>query len=57
VNRYVTRAEWIDDHCPLLPDLSVSDHQPVKTGLVDRMGNPILRVPTPVGFHRARSKL
>lgn len=35
---------------PLLPGLSVDDNRPVDTGLVDRHGNPIMRLPEPMGF-------
>lgn len=56
MSRYFTqprkpRAAWGDNE-PLLPSLTVSDHRPVDTGLVDRHGNPIMRAPRPVGFGR-----
>lgn len=53
VQRSRPRAAWWDD-VPLLPNINVSDHQPVDTGLVDASGNPIMRAPEPVGFHRPR---
>lgn len=43
-----------DFHDPLLPSLSVSDHQPVNTGLVNHRGDPTTRAPETMGFHRPR---
>lgn len=43
------RAAWYDD-TPLLPALTVDDHETVHTGLVDKHGDPILRAPNPIGF-------
>jgi len=40
---------WMDEH-PLLPGLTVNDHEAVETGLVDRRGDPIMRGPNPMGF-------
>jgi len=37
---------------PLIPDLSVSDHGPVDTGLIDARGDAIMRAPNPIGFGR-----
>lgn len=37
---------------PFRPHLSVCDHEPIDTGLVDLNGNPIMRAPRPVGFGR-----
>jgi len=56
--RYFTRPraldriqdEFWDDESPLLPSLSVPDHEAVHTGLVDRHGDPIMRAPNPIGF-------
>jgi hypothetical protein len=42
-------AHWADD-VPLLPCLTVSDHEAADTGLVDKDGDPIMRMPNPVGF-------
>ncbi len=55
--RYVTgnpkeRASWWHDDTPMLPHLTVDDHTPVDTGLVDAEGNPIYRLPNPIGFGR-----
>jgi hypothetical protein len=36
----------------LLPDISVPEHRPVDTGLVWPNGEPIIRLPNPVGFGR-----
>jgi hypothetical protein len=46
-------GSWDD---PMLPPLSVSDHRPVDTGLVNHRGEPIMRGPEPVGFHRTNSR-
>jgi hypothetical protein len=55
VSRYFTRCapegQWDD---PLLPHLSVPDHVPADTGLIDQDGNTIWRAPNPVGFHRPK---
>lgn len=58
MSRYFTRqraikprCEWSDDY-PLTPDISVPDHEPVDTGLVDSRGDAIMRAPRPVGFGR-----
>ena len=57
--RYVTmpRALWVEDeeawdahkqdHVP-----TVSDHESVHTGLLDSNGDPIMRLPNPIGFGR-----
>jgi hypothetical protein len=42
-----------DDWNPMLPSLSVDDHVPVDTGLVNHRGEPIMRAPNPIGFGRA----
>lgn len=56
MTRYVTANGWTDDNWdvgePHRPDLSVAEHRPVKTGLVDARGNEIMRLPPPVGFGR-----
>lgn len=47
--RAQVKAEWWD--CPpLLPNLSVSDHEATDTGLLDATGNTIWRAPNPMGF-------
>jgi hypothetical protein len=35
---------------PLLPNLDVPDHTPIKTGVLDRFGKPIERQPRPIGW-------
>lgn len=56
--RYVRpKAGWIEDDLnegayPLVPDLLVPEHRPVNTGLFYPSGEPILRLPNPVGFGR-----
>lgn len=42
--------DWYFD--PLIPDLSVPDHGPVDTGLLDAHGDTIWRAPNPMGFGR-----
>ena len=44
------RAEWCDNEFPLLPQITVDDHEAVETGLVDHRGDPIMRAPNPMGF-------
>lgn len=46
------KGEWIDIDAPLVPSISVSDHQAADTGLVDVRGNSIMRAPNPIGFGR-----
>lgn len=45
-------AASFDDDWPLLPDLHVPDHRPIDTGIVDRNGDAIMRMPNPIGFGR-----
>lgn len=53
--RYVANG-WTDDDWdhdePLLPDVSVDESGPVRTGLLTARGEPIMRLPNPVGFGR-----
>jgi len=46
--RAVRADRWELD--PLVPELSVPDHAPTDTGLVDKNGDPIMRAPNPMGF-------
>jgi hypothetical protein len=46
------RADWYDDDSPLVPSLNVDSHQEVDTGLIAVTGEPIYRVPNPIGFGR-----
>jgi hypothetical protein len=43
---------WYDYDAPLCPDLYVADAVAVNTGLVWPTGEPIMRVPNPIGFGR-----
>lgn len=50
-NRYAPlecEDEWRTD--PLLPQISVNDHEATDTGLIDHRGDPIMRGPNPMGF-------
>jgi hypothetical protein len=60
VPRYITRAAkpgfietplWGDEE-KMRPHLSVDDHDPVFTGLLDAKGDEIWRAPNPMGFGR-----
>lgn len=50
------RADWLDDDSPLIPEIEVSDHQPIDTGLIDQHGDQIMRGPNPIGFHHPRRR-
>ena len=57
--RYATRAAtprayWLDEGTAMavVDHLSVPEHGPVDTGLVDARGDAIMRLPNPVGFGR-----
>jgi len=58
VSRYFTRkrpTQWIADdlgpeYAPMIPSLSVSEHEATDTGLLDADGNTIWREPNPMGF-------
>ena len=59
MSRYVTRirpahafVESYPDDQALLPELSVDGPNEVNTGLVSETGEPIYRVPPPIGFGR-----
>lgn len=39
---------------PMVPDISVDDATGTPTGLLDHKGNPIYRMPNPIGFGRWR---
>ena len=57
MSRYFTaapkpRADWADGDYPMLPDLSVADHEATDTGLLDASGDSIWRAPNPMGFGR-----
>lgn len=46
------RADWFDDDAPMIPSITVSDHEATDTGLLDARGDPIWRAPYPIGFGR-----
>lgn len=51
------RTGWVaddlyDDQHGLMPDISVPEHKPVDTGLLYPSGEPIMRLPNPMGFGR-----
>ncbi len=55
--RYYTqrRKAWVEDEdawdapiCDHVP--TVSDHEPIDTGLLDMNGDAIMRAPNPIGF-------
>lgn len=53
--RASSRRLWVEDETfanegPLMPSLSVSDHEATDTGLLDHRGDCIMRAPNPVGF-------
>ena len=54
MSRYAkpARANFYDDDNPLLPNLSVDEHEAVDTGLIWTTGEPIMRMPNPIGFGR-----
>lgn len=55
MSRYApaVRADWFDDiGGPLIPAIQADDHRPVNTGLLYPNGEPIMRLPNPVGFGR-----
>jgi hypothetical protein len=47
------RTAWdIDEDEPFRPHLEVDGHEAVDTGLVWESGEPIMRLPNPIGFGR-----
>ena len=56
--RYIRKpvsVGWVEDDvsssdAPLIPSLSVDDHECVDTGLLWCDGSPVLRAPNPIGF-------
>ncbi len=46
------RADWLDEDYPLIPEITVCEHDAIDTGLVDELGDPIMRAPNPIGFGR-----
>ena len=58
--RYVTRPHaesfYLLRESPLLEGRTVTEREPVNTGLVSLDGHPINRTPEPIGFHRLKEK-
>ncbi|MCB4862380.1 hypothetical protein K7W03_22580 [Sphingobium sp. PNB] len=60
MSRYFTRPrsleriqdDFWDNEAPLLPSVSVPDHEATDTGILDRHGDTIWRAPNPIGFGR-----
>jgi hypothetical protein len=57
VRRPPTARLYVEDHIfpdesPMLPSVSVDDHEPVNTGLLWEDGSPVWRAPNPIGFGR-----
>lgn len=54
--RYTIRPrgfdDWSSEDCPCPSSVEVADHRPIDTGLMDKHGNTIWRMPTPMGFGR-----
>lgn len=51
------QAGWVADETygddyPLTPILTVPEHEPVNTGLFYPSGEPVMRLPNPIGFGR-----
>ncbi|WP_343518101.1 hypothetical protein [Sphingomonas sp.] len=44
------RADWLDEEYPLIPPLTVDDHEATDTGILDGDGDTIWRAPNPMGF-------
>lgn len=58
--RYVTRVQrsrggW-DDDIPLIPNLQVDESTPQETGLLDKNGDPLYRLPDPIGFGHGKTR-
>jgi hypothetical protein len=58
VARYVSKrqpAAFIEAPAPQsLPHPTVDSQEPVKTGILDKDGNPIYRLPDPIGYLPSR---
>lgn len=52
---FIETPLWPDAK-PMRHSLAVPDHEAVDTGLITATGEPIMRVPNPLGFHRPRPK-
>lgn len=49
---FVETPLWDDQRARLTPDLNVDGAKEVRTGLIDRHGNAIMRLQAPIGFGR-----
>jgi hypothetical protein len=49
---YVETPLWADQQNPLVPQISVAEHDSVDTGLLWHDGSRIYRAPFPIGFGR-----
>lgn len=49
---YIETPLWGDEES-LQPSLTVDDHEAVDTGLIWSTGEPIMRLPNPIGFGRS----
>lgn len=55
--RYACPSGYVADDldnadASLLPDINVPEHRPVNTGLLWANGEPVMRLPNPIGFGR-----
>jgi hypothetical protein len=60
MSRYVTlakppRASQVVEQAQPLPHPTVHDLDPIKTGILDKDGHDIYRLPDAIGFIRSRS--
>lgn len=57
MSRYFTRPRsfFVADEVwsePMIPAITVADHEAAETGLLDHNGDPIWRAPNPMGFSK-----
>lgn len=52
---YIETPLW-DDVEPQRLSLTVDEHRAVDTGLITPTGEPIMRLPEEIGFHRPRGR-
>lgn len=50
--RKSAKAWDFDEGEPFRPNLEVDSHEAVETGLISATGEPIMRLPNPIGFGR-----
>ncbi len=55
--RYIIRprASW-DDESPMIEGKTVHEREPVNTGILDKDGNSIFRVMSPIGFRELKER-